>query len=145
MISSLVSEAPVIQWKCHENNCPIIPLFSASKWPLLLPRWQRTRSSGSFCCRIQLTRWNSYNKLACIVSWSESDKKTSGCGKQQELQNRINNIDSVDDVKGCTQMIWGNWSEDYIKSLYISIPPRICAVLRSIGFATNYITKYLWC
>jgi len=57
---------------------------------------------------------------------------------KRQLQNEVDCIATVDDLKSKIRLIWQNLPINYIQNLYHSIPRRIKAVLRS----SDNITKY---
>jgi hypothetical protein len=57
---------------------------------------------------------------------------------KSSLQNTAGNINTPQELFTVIQDIWMSFTVDYIQNLYISIPRRILAVIRSKGYLTKY-------
>ena len=55
-----------------------------------------------------------------------------------KLQKRCENIQSREDFIAAVQQIWATLPQVYIRSLYRSIPKRVCSVIIQKGFITKY-------
>ena len=132
---------------CNINSRKYINILDTYLWPVIARHFPTDEylfqdDNAPVHAYSETKRWKQENDIKCMTWPSQSPDlniiKNVWRTIKIHLQSQITDVKNKTQLVAKMKEIWISLPRHYIRSLYASIPKRLCQVIRSKGHATKY-------